>query len=105
MIRLLLRALTGLLSPAIERRGMNVKGSMGAWAVEQGAQREDATAQGRRERSAWLPAAPGPNVMLNRVDGVRGLLRTPHGWRGRLAAGRAQNWAQRPEGHDSAGRS
>ena len=44
---------------------MNAQCAMGAGTVELGAEREDPTPQGRRERSAWLPAAPGPNVMLN----------------------------------------
>jgi hypothetical protein len=44
---------------------MNAQCAMGAGAVELGAEREDPTAQGRRERSAWLPSAPGTNVMLN----------------------------------------
>jgi hypothetical protein len=55
----------GLLPPAIERRGMNAQCAMGAGTVELGSEREDPTPQGRRERSAWLPPAPGPNVMLN----------------------------------------
>ena len=44
---------------------MNAQCAMGAGAVELGAEREDPTPQSRSERSAWLPAAPGPNVMLN----------------------------------------